>query len=258
MCRIYLGGSYVLCCKAKERIPATRTTRPAGQRMTAERPFTTCPHIEENDMTRDTQIGSKLAAQGVLPRNVRLQIALAEFQNNGGEYGVALAMLNAAYGKGREGHMTNASRGQSDYANAPRRHDDGKGQIPNAGKATTGPPNPSSPKRNEAGHQAFAAKAVTRMPRPVSSLYIAAAKKGAKAIALTVLDSFKVRDGRALGDLRFGELETLRMDNAQEAAIIRQIQRHAANVSPDTKVRDVINAETLERMIQRGAEVAHV
>jgi hypothetical protein len=217
-----------------------------------------CPHIEETDMTRDTQIGSKLAAQGVLPRNVRLQIALAEFQNNGGEYGVALAMLNAAYGKGREGHVVVSASGQGSVADAPRRHDDGKGQFAHAAKARLTAPNPSSPKRNEAGLSSIAAKATGAVPRPVSSLYIAAAKKGAKAIALTVLDSFKVRDGRALGDLRFGELETLRMDNAQEAAIIRQIQRHAANVSPDTKVRDVINAETLERMIQRGAEVAHV
>lgn len=94
------------------------------------------------------------------------------------------------------------------------------------------------------------------VPRPVSAAYIEAAKVGAKKIALTVLDSFKVRDGRAIGDLIFGELEGLRLGNAMEASIIRQIQRHAANVPGNAKVRDVIKADELERIIQRGAEVA--
>lgn len=89
-----------------------------------------------------------------------------------------------------------------------------------------------------------------------SATDLAAAKAARKAIALTVLDSFKVRDGRSIGDVPVADLEKLRNLNAQEASVIRQIQRHVANAPHDALVRDIIKASDLERMIQRAAEVA--
>lgn len=91
--------------------------------------------------------------------------------------------------------------------------------------------------------------------REPSASQRAAAASVANAIAVTVLDTYRVRDGRAIGDVRFGELERLRSANAQEASLIRQIQRHAV-ADHDQRVRDVVKAEELNRMIQRAAEVA--
>lgn len=204
---------------------------------------------------RETIFGAKLKTAGVHPRNVKLQIALAEFQNNGGEYGVALAMLNAAYGKGSGGQSSPASDGQVPHADASRTNE-GEGQSSDADNAGLKFPDPS-PQRNGAGQVAHADKATLPMPRPVSPSYITAAKSGAKSVAITVLDSFKVRDGRSLGDVRFGELESLRFENAREASIIRQIQKHCT-ADANAKVRDIINTDTLQRMIQRAAEVADV
>lgn len=185
---------------------------------------------------RMTAIGEAMTAKGINPRNVELQIAIAKFQNYGGEYGVALAMLNAAYGKGRGAAVQAPDQGQRQSSHLPA-STDRAGLSIIAEKAKGGTP-------------------ARLAPKPVSPAFVAAAKSGAKAIALTVLDSFKVRDGRPIGDITFGELERLRGESAQEASLLRQIQRHTANASPDAKVREIIKAADLERMIQRAAEVA--
>ncbi|RWN33438.1 hypothetical protein [Mesorhizobium sp.] len=205
-------------------------------------------------MQTETMIGAKLAAKGFTPRNVKFQIALAEFQNNGGTWTDYLNIGRAAYGKGSEGQVPFAQQGHTSSLDASRKND-GAGLSRVAEKAILSLPSPST-QRNGAGHMGLADKASIAMPRPVSAAYIEAAKAGAQKIALTVLDSFKVRDGRAIGDLIFGELESLRANNAMEASVIRQIQRHAGNATANQRVRDVIKAADLERFVQRGAEVA--
>lgn len=199
-----------------------------------------------------TAIGAKLAEKGISARNVRFQIALAEFQNNGGNYSEALAMLDAAYGNGGGGQKAHIEADHPKIADTPRQEATGRGLV--ADKARVDVPAASS-RRNGAG-QPNVVKAKNALPRPVSSSYITAAKDGAKVIALTVLDSYKVRDGRSIGDVTFRELERLRMDNTREAAVIRLILRHAPTSGGDTKVRDAVNTEVMERIIQRAAELA--
>ncbi|WBU27511.1 hypothetical protein OOZ54_12485 [Rhodopseudomonas palustris] len=77
-----------------------------------------------------------------------------------------------------------------------------------------------------------------------------------KVVELSLLDTLKVRDGRAIGDVRFGEIETMRMANAMEASIFRQIQRKYAFAAHDTKLRELLSADELNQMKQRAAEVA--
>jgi len=110
--------------------------------------------------------------------------------------------------------------------------------------------------RNGAGHfgqdtPAFAARPV-REPSPQER---AIAGTAAARLALTILDTFRVRDGRPIGDVRYGELDRLRGLNAMEAAVIRQIQDHA-KAPHDARVRDVVKATDLNRMIQKAAEIA--
>jgi hypothetical protein len=93
-----------------------------------------------------------------------------------------------------------------------------------------------------------------RPVREPSALDRAAAGKIAQTVALTAFDSFKVRDGRGIGDVRFGELKRMMTTNAREAAVIRQILDHGDSPH-DMQVRQVIKRADLERMIQRAAEI---
>ena len=44
----------------------------------------------------------------------------------------------------------------------------------------------------------------------------------------TVLDTFKVSDGRAIGDVQLHELPTLIRNSRRQAHVLEQIERHAA------------------------------
>jgi hypothetical protein len=82
-----------------------------------------------------------------------------------------------------------------------------------------------------------------------------AAAQTAEVINITILDTYKLLDGRLLRDIRIGELESIRNLSSRQAAVIRQIQRIGV-ADPNALVGDVINAEQLNRMLQRAAEVA--
>lgn len=70
--------------------------------------------------------------------------------------------------------------------------------------------------------------------------------------AKTVLDTFTVRDGRAIGNIYWRELAALQAENAIEAAVISGVRRSVANASPDARVRDVVKAKDLEDMIAKA------
>ena len=200
--------------------------------------------------TTGTVFAEKFKAQGVEPRDVRLNMAIAEFQNNGGTYERALRLLRAAYEKGSRGQIADAVNGQMRGSSTSRTNDD-EGQSGSAEKAIVIVPS-SSPIQGQ-GLQRSADKAKEALPSPLS---LSIAKAARTAVARTVLDSFKVRDGRAIGDLAFCELESLRFENAREAAVLRLIQKHYANAPGNAIVRDLIKESDLERFIQTAAQIA--
>jgi hypothetical protein len=202
------------------------------------------------DVDQFTVFAEKFKAQGVEPRDVRLNMAIAEFQNNGGTYERALRLLRAAYEKGSLGQLAGAAKANNPLPLTSRTNDD-EGQRSRADKANLIVPS-SSPNQGK-GQPMSADKAMHSMPSPLS---LSIAKAAHKAVAKTVLDSFKVRDGRSIGDLAFCELEGLRFENAREASVIRQIQKHYANAPGNALVRDMIKESDLARFIQTGAEVA--
>lgn len=94
---------------------------------------------------------------------------------------------------------------------------------------------------------------------PVSTTpYLFAAKQASKEVAKSALDSFRVRDGRAIGDVTFGELDKLRRTDLMHARLFSMIQRHAANVAPTMRVRDMMSDERLESLIEKAKELADV
>lgn len=85
----------------------------------------------------------------------------------------------------------------------------------------------------------------------------AVARRAATAIAVqtTVMDTFKLSTGAAIGDVYWGSLHRLRAQSARDAALLRILLNYG-NADPHAKVRDVISVEQLQRAIQLAAEIA--
>lgn len=188
-----------------------------------------------------TAISAALSEAGITAEDNALLLALARFRNNGGSYEQACALVETAYGDDEKARkqFKNGATGLTSFAE----------------KVIS--PLPAAPTlRNRAGHSNSADTARLDVPRPVSSAERRARLAAHRLAGKSVLDSFKLRNGRAIGDMAFCELESLRFDNAREAAVIRQVQKHCANAPGNALVRDMIKASDLQRFIQKAAEVA--
>jgi len=83
-----------------------------------------------------------------------------------------------------------------------------------------------------------------------------AARKAAERAAVTIMDTIRVRDGRALGDVAFGELRRMASTNRREAALFDLIRAHGTPASEFVRVREIVGIGELQRMMQKAAEVA--
>lgn len=88
-------------------------------------------------------------------------------------------------------------------------------------------------------------------PDPAS---LAAAKRGAQQAAASILDSYKLRNGKPIGDCTRVELEMLAGENLREGFLCRLILRRAAHVPSEAVVRDWCSEDDLKRAIQKAAE----
>lgn len=206
-------------------------------------------------MAKDTAMGSAFERAGLHARDVKLMQALAEFFNNGGTAARARYIVEAGVARlsGR-GHHNVAENGLVKAAPARQPNESG-GQLLIAEKATVTAPS-LSPERSGVGHAQYAEKARVHVPRPASPANLAAAKAVRQAIAITVLDTWKIRDGRAIGKVRIGELPAISATNRMEASILDQIKEHVGGADHSATVSDVISAQMLQRFIQKAAEVA--
>lgn len=204
-------------------------------------------------MNTQTKIESQFAAIGVLPRDVHFNIAIAKFMNNGGSEDTAIAMVRSAYEKERGGHSMRAAKANHDDPIRSANFDD-EGHLNSSYKDNQKLLKSSNGRGQNNGFMPETAKRGIS----ASTNNNAIALKAAQGIARTVLDSFKVRDGRSIGDIQYCELEGLRFENAREAAVIRKIQTHYRNAPANATVRELIKESDLQRFIQTGAEVADV
>lgn len=200
-------------------------------------------------MAKSTAIGEQLQAKGMLPRNIDFQIALAKFQNAGGEYGVALAMLNAAYGKGSGGQRPFAE-GHGASADASRIHDGEKGPKSLAVASRAVPASPSA--KNGAGLTATAEKAERSVPRPVPR-----PKRGLGAIAsiqsdiaVSLFDSVTLPDGRKIADVPWSELPKVATEHRRVSRIAMLIYRHAVPAEPNNTARAMLKEEQFAQIIE--------
>jgi hypothetical protein len=169
-----------------------------------------------------TAIGEALSAKGVFRHNIEFQVAISKFQNNGGEYGVALAMLNAAYGRS-EGHGTAAEDGRVVAADASRL---GAGSITPAAKARGGVPAPGHAKRGAASINAIQG-----------------------TLAKSLFDSITLPDGRRLREVRWGECPILASRYQRLARILLACRNFAIPPDADATLDTIVPEGELEHIV---------
>lgn len=100
----------------------------------------------------------------------------------------------------------------------------------------------------QAGSPAHVRPPVTPMvqgPQIASTARIAARLASARS----VLDTLTVRDGRAIGDVQWSELRDMEGANRREALLLSKVRGHVRNASGAERVRDVLSASALERLV---------
>jgi len=171
------------------------------------------------------------------------------YAKSGGTEERALEIVRQVFASLAGQRLNAAAQQSNEDAADPRRYaDDGQ----------KSPVRPSSPNRGSGGHSMNAklgqAGLAPTVREPTAGQRKAAAI-AANVVSLTVLDTYRLLDGRLLKDVRIGELESIRTASSQQASIIRQIQRLGI-ADHSALVGDIIKPEQLQRMLQRAAEVA--
>ncbi len=200
-----------------------------------------------------TALRQALASNGILQRNVDLQIALAKYQNDGGEYGVALAMLNAAYGKGSGGSISSAEFGRR--PNADTSHDGGAGRPRNAEVAGHSLPASPSTKPGRGEGQRYCAEAVVHnLPSAASrpghaKRGVAAISSVQSAVAKSLFDETILPDGRKLREVRWAECPTLAKKYRRLSRILMAIHNTAIPPDPNASLDTVVSEADLKSII---------
>ena len=92
-------------------------------------------------------------------------------------------------------------------------------------------------------------------PRERTPAERAAAIRIVSDSAKSVLDSHRLSNGVAIGDVRWGSLHRMRSASARDAALLRLLI-NLGNADPNAKVRDIVTTEVMERLIQKAAEMS--
>ncbi len=77
-------------------------------------------------------------------------------------------------------------------------------------------------------------------------------------VATTVMDTYKVRGGIAIGDLGWQEAKTLARTNEREARVLRYITDHVANANPGARIREVVKEQVVQNAIRLATEADNV
>ena len=181
-------------------------------------------------MSKVTALSEKLAAKGVLSLNVELQIAIAKFQNNGGEYGVALAMLNAAYGRGKSADAL-MPKGRSTCADNPRTNA-AKGHDTTADKAAGVVPDAAP--RNKPGHAKRGLAAISAVQEVVSR---------------SLFDTTKLPDGRSLREVHWAEVPRLAQRYTFLSRVMLLVHRKGVPADPAAKLDAMVSEDELKEII---------
>lgn len=172
---------------------------------------------------------------------------------------------------GGAGHLARADDGQPSTARPSPQTSGGEGQNGRADEATRPLPSAAAASREAGANGRVPEGHSTRAPaREPTVSQRRAAKAVAKVEALTVLDRFKLteRNGAktVIGDIRVDRLDSLGFYAGKRAFVAeheskltylikREIEKFP-HVPEDARVRDILDAKTVERLIEEAKELA--
>ncbi len=108
------------------------------------------------------------------------------------------------------------------------------------------------------GHNRHANHTSIARPGPEpSAAYLRAQERIKMRNAQTILDTYKVSDGRAIGNVLFCEIPKLRRHSLREAYILDQLQGYVANPTSNHRIRDIIKAADLDALIREADRVTN-
>lgn len=107
-----------------------------------------------------------------------------------------------------------------------------------------------APPSGGAGQGVTGTQNIGARPAAPPVAYLDAARGGSRRLANSLLDSFKVRDGRSIGDVRWNELERLANKSRIEAEVLNRLRKRGVPLDPTAKVRDLVTDEELTDIVQ--------
>jgi hypothetical protein len=200
-----------------------------------------------------TAIAEKLKAQGITKHGTELQIAIAKFQNNGGTYAEALALLDAAYELGGEA-VVYVPEGRPILADPPKPNA-GAGLHTPANKAVSLAPAPAT--QRSAGHCGGAKKANGALPVASPRKSPGHAKRGMAEIAAvqdvmarSLFDTIKLPDGRPLRQVRWSEVPRLSSRYVFLARVMTLCHRKGIPMDPASTLDQIVKESELKEIVE--------
>lgn len=111
---------------------------------------------------------------------------------------------------------------------------------------------PGQPRIAHAASEFVPAPVVSRKPNPPRGLAAMAAAQA--PLVRSVMDTFRLADGRPVGDVCWGEINGLIVANGREGRVLRAIRMHIAEAPGDALVRDIVRASVIEAALAEVPE----
>ena len=92
-------------------------------------------------------------------------------------------------------------------------------------------------------------RSIPNNPRGITAMRLQSQRR------TTMFETFNTRQG-PIGDLKWSSLPRLIGENTREATLLKMIYEHAVPANGDARIREIIDLPTLQRMIQKAAEIA--
>ena len=95
----------------------------------------------------------------------------------------------------------------------------------------------------------MARRSIPNDPRGIAAMRLQSQRR------TTMFETFNTRQG-PIGDLKWSSLPRLIGENTREATLLKMIYEHAVPANGNARIREIIDLPTLQRMIQKAAEIA--
>ncbi len=95
----------------------------------------------------------------------------------------------------------------------------------------------------------LARRSIPNNPRGIAAMRLQSQRR------TTMFETFNTRQG-PIGDLKWSSLPRLIGENTREATLLKMIYEHAVPANGNARIREIIDLPTLQRMIQKAAEIA--